>query len=412
MDVIILDHHVSEETMPPAFALVNPNRFDESSPYTYLCAAGLTFLFLTALKSRLAATHKDLPDLRGSLDLVALATVCDVVPLVGLNRAYVTQGLKIIAKQTNTGLKALLKTANIEEKIAAYHLGFILGPRINAGGRIGESDLGARLLSTHDPKTAETIAQRLETLNSERQTLESIMLEEATKQVEDNGLQQAPVICVASPTWHMGIVGIIAGRLKDLYHRPCFVIAIDDQGIGKGSGRSIPGVDLGRLAHKACADGLLINGGGHPMAAGITLRHDKLDAFKAFLKTNVDPSTEPPTISVHGALAVSGASLELIDLLDQLSPFGQENPSPNFVLTNVRVSYSSVVGNGHVRCILEGEDGYRIPAIAFREAENPLGQSLLSNDKGRPLHVLGTLKANHWQGQSSAQLLIKDVMLV
>lgn len=410
MDVIILDHHTSEKTLPPAFALVNPNRYDEASPYTYLCAAGLTFLFLTALKSRLQETFPSLPDLRGFLDLVALGTVCDVVPLIGLNRAYVSQGLKVISKQTNTGLKALFKSAAINEKASAYHLGFILGPRINAGGRIGESDLGAKLLSTDDPLLAEKISQRLEALNSERQTLEAIMLEDACKQVEEKGLHNQSVICVASDKWHMGIVGIIAGRLKDLYHRPCFAIAIDDQGIGKGSGRSIPGVDLGRLAHEACAEGLLINGGGHPMAAGITASKDRIEDFKEFLKTHIPKTDTLPTLPIHGALAISGVSLELIDLLDQLSPFGQENPSPNFVLTNVRVSYSNVVGSGHIRCILESENGHRLPAIAFREAETPLGQHLLSNEKNRPFHVVGTLKSNHWQGQSNPQFLIKDAM--
>ena len=412
MDVIVLDHHTSDKTLPPAFALVNPNRHDEPSPYTYLCAAGLTFLFLTALKSRLSKTHPTLPDLRGFLDLVALGTVCDVVPLIGLNRAYVAQGLKVLAKQANEGIKALLKTAVVEEKISTYHLGFILGPRINAGGRIGESALGVTLLSTHHTAEAEKIAERLNALNNERQTLEAIMLEDACKQVEHQGLQHQSVICVASSDWHMGIVGIIAGRLKDLYHRPCFAIAIDDQGIGKGSGRSTPGIDLGRLAHEACAEGLLINGGGHPMAAGITIAQNRIDDFKAFLKTHVPATEALPTLPVHGALAVSGVSLELIDLLDQLSPFGQENPSPNFVLTNVRASYVSVVGNGHVRCILESENGHRLSAIAFREAETPLGQYLLLNEKNRPFHVVGTLKTNHWQGQSNPQLLIKDVMKV
>lgn len=410
LDVIILDHHQSEETLPPTAALVNPNRRDETSEYTYLCAAGLAFLFVAALRQKLKGV-RETPDIRGYLDLVALGTVCDMVPLQGLNRAYVTQGLKVLQKQTNVGLKALMTVSNIQEKPSAYHLGFLLGPRINAGGRIGKADLGAELLSTEDANRAHTIATELNALNQERKALEAQMIEDAIQQVESKSILDDPVITVASPDWHVGIVGIVAGRLKEKYHRPCFAIAIDAQGIGKGSGRSVTGVDLGSLAHAARHANLLINGGGHAMAAGITIDVEKLEDFKAFLKENIPENDGTIPLDIHGAVTVSGASVDLIQTIEQLSPFGPANPTPNFVLTNVKVSYASVVGSQHVRCTLESEDHQRLTAIAFQAHDNAVGQWILDNTKTTPCHVAGTLKLNHWQGRTTAQLVIKDVMV-
>ena len=413
LDVIILDHHKSEETLPPATALVNPNRMDETSEHTYLCAAGLAFLFVAAVRQKLKEANPTatLPDIRAYLDMVALGTVCDMVPLQGLNRAYVNQGLKILQKQANVGLKALMDVSNIQEKPSPYHLGFLLGPRINAGGRIGQADLGARLLSTRDPHTAQTIAAELNELNQERKAMEAQMIEDALQQVESKNMQKDPVICVSSPDWHMGIVGIVAGRLKEKYHRPCFAIAIDDQGIGKGSGRSISGIDLGGLAHAARHAGIIINGGGHAMAAGITVEADKLEDFKEFLKEHIPADEGDTSLDIHGAVTVSGASVELIETIEQLSPFGPANPTPNFVLTNVRVSYASVVGSNHVKCTLESEDKKRLNAIAFQAHEEPVGQWIMDNTKTTPCHVAGTLKLNHWQGRTTAQLIIKDVMV-
>jgi len=416
MDVIVLDHHMSEETLPPAFALVNPNRRDETSPYTYLCAVGLTFLFVAALHSRLKKTgvfpslFPALPDIRSYLDLVALGTVCDMVPLIGLNRAYVTQGLKVLHKQFNGGLKALMRITETAEKPSAYHLGFIFGPRINAGGRIGQSDLGATLLSTKDQEEAESIASTLHTLNLERQLLEAQMMEEAFAQVEEGQLQNQPIICVASPNWHMGIVGIVAGRIKEKYNKPCFVIAIDEQGIGKGSGRSIAGVNLGGLAHKARQEGILINGGGHAMAAGITVEAHRIEALKAFLVCNIALNDDPHTLDIHGSLTVSGASLDLIHSVEQLAPFGSSNPTPLFVIPHVRIIYASVVGTNHVRCTLESEDGKKLAAMAFQAQTSEIGPYLLSAERHHLHHVAGTLHVNQWQGRTSPQLMIKDVM--
>ena len=410
MDVIILDHHGTDTTLPPAFALVNPNRPDDPSPHTYLCAAGLTFLFLTALRRKLTPLRSDLPDLRSLLDLVALATICDVVPLIGLNRAYVTQGLKVLSKRRNIGLQALLEIIQLQEKPTAYHLGFSLGPRINAGGRIGEADLGARLLSTQDPLEAQTLAQRLENLNQERQILETQIMEEALHQVESQGLAQNAIICVSSPTWHMGIVGIVASRLKERYHRPCFAIAIDENGIGKGSGRSIPGVDLGDLARRARQEGLLINGGGHSMAAGITLSLDKKEAFIAFLASHIQTASLTPSFMVHSSLSLAGASLEFLEMVECLSPFGPSNPAPHFVFPYVKIAYARIVGKGHIKCTLKGEDGTSLEAMAFQAENTPLEPILLSNQRNTPYHVAGTLRTNTWQGRTTVELTIKDIM--
>jgi single-stranded-DNA-specific exonuclease len=412
MDVIVLDHHMSEETLPPAYALVNPNRRDETSPYTYLCAAGLAFLFVAAIQKRLKETGftQQLPDLRGYLDLVALGTVCDMVPLVGLNRAYVKQGLKVLHKQTNTGLKTLMQIAEVAERPSAYHLGFLLGPRINAGGRIGQSNLGATLLSTKDTYHAQTIAETLHQLNKERQLMEAQMIEEAMAQVEDNNLHQQSVICVASNTWHMGIVGIVAGRIKERYNKPCFVIAIDEQGVGKGSGRSVAGVNLGALAHTARSAGILVNGGGHAMAAGITVDASKIDTFREFLFDNISSKTESDILDVHGSLTISGASLDLIDSMEQLAPFGSSNPTPLFVIPHVRIAYANVVGTNHVKCTLESEDGKKLAAMAFQALETEVGQCLLSGERRGLYHVVGTLNANQWQGRVTPQFIIKDIM--
>lgn len=412
LDVIILDHHMSEEELPPATALVNPNRQDETSEYTYVCAAGLAFLFIAALQQKLRDTTPEskLPDLRSYLDLVALGTICDMVPLKGLNRAYVTQGLKVLRKGTNVGLKALMDVSNVQEKPNTYHLGFLLGPRINAGGRIGQADLGAQLLSTDDPALAQTIAAELNDLNQERRAMEATITEEAFTQIKEKNLHKDSVICVASTEWHVGIVGIVSGRIKEHYNKPCFVIAIDEHSIGKGSGRSVPGFDLGALAHAARHEGLLINGGGHAMAAGITIESDKIDAFKDFLVENIPAEDETSFLDIHGSVTVSGASVDLIESIDQLSPFGPSNPTPNFMLTNMRVTYADVVGQNHVRCTLESEDKKRLSAIAFQAEETEVGKWLLANQKKAACHVVGTLQANHWQGRTTAQLVIKDVM--
>jgi len=412
MDVIVLDHHMSEETLPPAYALVNPNRRDETSPYTYLCAAGLAFLFVVGLQKKLKETGliQHLPDLRGYLDLVALGTVCDMVPLVGLNRAYVKQGLKVLHKQTNNGLKTLMQIAEVAERPSAYHLGFILGPRINAGGRIGQSNLGATLLSTKDTHHAHSIAETLHHLNKERQLMEAQMIEEAMAQVEDNHLHQDAAICVASNNWHMGIVGIVAGRIKERYNKPCFVIAIDDQGMGKGSGRSVAGVNLGALAHSARSAGILINGGGHAMAAGITVDASKIEPFREFLLSNIALGDEGNILDIHGSLTISGASLDLIASMEQLAPFGSSNPTPLFMIPHVRIAYASVVGNSHVRCMLESEDGKKMAAMAFQAQETEVGRCLLSAERRTLYHVVGTLNANQWQGRISPQFIIKDIM--
>ena len=418
IDVIVVDHHVSEPRLPKAVAFVNPNRFDEKTPHRELAAVGVAFLLIVALNRRLRAEgwfkQRDEPDLLGALDLVALGTVCDVVPLIGVNRALVRQGLKVMARRANIGLAALADVAGVDERPTAYHLGFVLGPRANAGGRVGEAGLGARLLATDDREEARGIAERLDAYNRERRATEEQVREEAFAQVEGMKDVSGPLI-VAGEGWHPGIIGIVASRLVERYHRPALVIALDgDQGkgsVGKGSGRSIPGVALGPEIIAARQAGLLAAAGDHAMAAGFTVRRQRLDEFRAFLGERLAPhlaAVDPvPSLGIDGALTLGGATRELLAILDKVGPFGAGNAEPRFAFRLIRVVRADIVGDGHVRCVLADSGGGRMKGIAFRSADRALGRALLGKG-GEPLHVAGRLRADDWKGRRGVQIQLDD----
>ena len=415
LSVIVVDHHIAEPRLPTATAVVNPNRLDDDSGLGQLAAVGVTFLLLVALNRTLReAGHYDStcpePDLLVLLDLVALGTVCDVVPLIGLNRALTVQGLKVMAGRGNIGLAALSDSAGLDQAPTAYHAGYLLGPRVNAGGRVGESSLGIRLLSTSDRDAADAIAAHLGELNKERQAIEADVLDAALAQIEARGETPAPVLIAAGMGWHAGVVGIVASRLKERYACPAIVIAVAD-GEGRASCRSIAGVDIGAAVTAARQAGLLINGGGHAMAAGFTVAEDQLEALGAFLLERLAPSVaaarQAASLGIDGALTVEGATLELVEELAQVGPFGSGNAEPRMVITSARIVSAKVVGNGHVRCILAGATGKRLTAIAFRAAGEELGHMLLSASEG-PLHIAGNLRINRWRERDDVQLIIQD----
>lgn len=414
LDIIVLDHHLSLATLPPTAALINPNRIDETSPLKTLCAAGLAFVFLVAFHRhiRLNGYFKDKaePDLRQYLDLVALGTVCDVMPLTGLNRAFVSQGLKVMHRRNNLGIKALADLATVDDVPTAYHLGFVIGPRINAGGRVGKADLGSRLLTTTDTLEAQRIAQELDLFNRERQTIEALVLEQAMEEIERHNYHHNPVILVSGDNWHPGVIGIVAGRLKERYHRPaCVVGYIDD--LGKGSGRSINGVNLGAAMHQACSKGLLLHGGGHAMAAGFSVARDQYQAFYDFLNESLSSAVSAiePTLELDAQLTVAGAIPELLQQLKRLEPYGSGNPTPRFCLKEVQIRYVEKVGLNHLRCQLLGADGSKIKGMAFRAVDTPLGDFLQKYSK-TPVNVAGTLKLDNWLGRSEVVCFIDDIM--
>ena len=416
LDVIVVDHHVAEPLLPRAAAVVNPNRLDEASPHGSLAAVGVAFLLVVSVNRALrqagwyAAAGRAEPDLLGWLDLVALGTVCDVVPLTGLNRALVAQGIRVARRNANRGIAALAAIAGIKEPVDAYHLGFVLGPRVNAGGRVGASDLGARLLATDDPALAAELAQRLDAHNRERREIEARTLAAAIAMIEASP-QAAVLTFAAAAGWHPGVIGIVASRLRERYERPALVIALDG-GIGRGSGRSIPGVALGPAVIAARQTGLLINGGGHAMAAGFTVAADKLDALREFLVerlgNGLDQQSLVPELIVDGALSAAAAQTELIGHIDRLAPFGAANPEPRFVFPALRVLHTQTVGGAHLRCgLADPFDGARLPAIAFQAAETPLGR-FLAETRGAAIHIAGHLRRDTWRGGDAVQLVIDD----
>ncbi|MGV0910193.1 single-stranded-DNA-specific exonuclease RecJ [Martelella sp. FOR1707] len=417
VDVVVIDHHQVGVDLPECAALVNPNREDDLSGQGHLCAAGVVFLVLVAAHRALRQAgdmRAGRIDLLSWLDLVALATVCDVVPLKGLNRAYVVKGLIIARSLANPGLAALFKRAGLAGPVTPYHLGFLIGPRINAGGRIGDAALGSRLLTVDDTEEAEAIAERLDQLNRERQAIEAAMLQEAEADAiaEFGDGSGAGVIVTARQGWHPGIVGLLASRLKDRFGRPAFAIAFDANGRGTGSGRSISGFDLGRMVRLAVEQGLLVKGGGHAMAAGLTVTREKLSALRAFFEDHARDAVEAlaadAVLKIDGALSASGATLDLIDRLEAAGPYGSGHPQPVFALPQHRVRDARVIGaGGHVKVRLESAEGTALDGIAFRAADKPLGELLLGS-RGRSLHVAGTLAGDHWQGQRRVQLRIID----
>jgi single-stranded-DNA-specific exonuclease len=418
VDVVVVDHHKCSAELPRAAALVNPNRLDEgviAAGHGHLAAVGVAFLLavatVRALRKRGWFDTRREPDLFSLLDLVALGTVADVAALHGLNRALVAQGLKVMAKRENVGMSALIDASRLARAPTCSDLGFALGPRINAGGRVGESTLGVRLLTTLDPDEARDIAAQLSRLNDERRAIEHEVQEAAEAQIASQ--HNRAVLVVAGRGWHPGVIGIVAGRIKEKTGKPALVIALDDEaGHGKGSGRSIPGVDLGAAIIAAREEGLLVAGGGHAMAAGLTIAPDKLaslaDWLDARLGRDVAAAGESRALLLDLALAPGGLTPELVTTLDHAGPFGMGWPGPKVAVGPVRLVKAEIVGNDHVRVIASGPDGGRIKAIAFRSAESDMGQALLHAAQGRRLWLAGRAKIDDWGARPQAELLLDD----
>lgn len=416
VDVLVIDHHLSDHALPASTALVNPNRPDDISGLGYLCAAGVTFMVLVAV-NRALRTRGDtgLPDLLRLLDLVALATVCDVVPLVGLNRAFVVRGLEVARRGDNRGMAALALAARLSGPMNPYHLGFLIGPRINAGGRIGNAALGTELLTVDDEHHALAIALRLDELNTERQRIEVEAVEEAAAvaELEIGSGEGPPVLVLASANWHPGVAGLIAARLRERFERPVFAIALQPDGTGTGSGRSMPGVDLGRAVIEAVEQGLIARGGGHAMAAGITIKPGQLGGFRSFLATAlasaVGVARAATALKVDAAVTARGASLDLVHDLERAGPYGAGNPGPVFAFPSHRARFAQVVGKGgHVSFALTSPDGARLKAIAFRAAGTAIGDALL-RETDADLHFAGSLAIDHYQGREQVQFRLADI---
>jgi single-stranded-DNA-specific exonuclease len=415
IDVIIADHHVAEPALPAALAVINPNRLDENSAHRTLAAVGVVYLLVIATNRVLRrrgwfGAPRPEPDLLQWLDLVALGTICDVVALTGLNRALAAQGLKVMGRRSNLGLKTLCDVARVSERVEAYHAAFLLGPRVNAGGRVGRSDLGARLLATDDPVLAGALAQQLDTYNEERRALEAEVQEAAIRQADAQAADNPHLLFLAGTGWHPGVIGIVAGRLKERYQRPVCVIALEG-GVGKASGRSVAGLHLGQAIIAAREAGLVLKGGGHAMAAGFEVREQMIGALHAFIaarfKDDLDGTPLVPTLLIDGALQARAATPGLIATVEHLAPFGAGNAEPRFVFPAQRVVAADVVGSEHVRCVLTGPDGGRLKAIAFRAAGEELGRALLAG-KAAALHIAGRLKLDSWQGTDRVQIQIED----
>ncbi|ESR23312.1 single-stranded-DNA-specific exonuclease RecJ [Lutibaculum baratangense] len=417
MDVVVADHHQMGEALPPAVAVVNPNRQDDLSGQGHLAAVGVVFLLVVAVNRALRQAGwyhgRREPELLSWLDLVALGTVADVVPLVGLNRAFVRKGLIALRRRQFVGLTALCESARITSPIDCYHLGFLLGPRINAGGRIGDSGLGVSLLLCEDPDEAATISSTLEELNRDRQEIERRILDEALAMLGEPPGEGGPnvVIAHADEDWHPGVLGLVATRVKDRFRRPAFAVAFDGSGQGTGSGRSVPGVDLGAIVRAAVAEGLLVKGGGHGMAAGVTLRRDRLEEFRSFADARAAEGLAAGAsgdLEVDAPITAAAASVEAIRRLEAAGPYGQGSPDPVVALPAHRLSFAEATEHGHVRCQLTSPDGTRLKAIAFRAMEGDLGPALMAA-RGDDLHAAGTLRIDSWGGRETPSLQLRDV---
>jgi len=422
LDVIVVDHHKAESTLPDVAALINPNRLDDESGQGQLAAVGVAFMLAVEVNKQLRDAgwfnaNRAEPDLRLLLDIVALGTVCDVVPLTGVNRALVTQGLKVMAQRRNVGITALADVGRVSEAPGTYHAGFILGPRVNAGGRVGEAGLGARLLATDNAMEAQQIAEKLDQYNNDRRVIEAEVLKDALEQVETAvGIEGAPdtVVIACGEGWHAGVIGIVASRLKDKYRLPTLVIALEN-GEGKGSARSISGVDLGAAVIDAQHKGLLIKGGGHAMAAGLTVAADKVDELSVFLRYHmrsaVAKAATTQALKIDTVIALSGATADLIDDIERVGPFGAGNPSPHFAIPEVDLIKADRVGENHLRCIFKSKDGSSIKAMAFRQADEPMGM-ILQTGIGRRFHIAGKLKKDTWAGGGKVEITLDDVALI
>ena len=414
-DVIILDHHQSEIKLPPALAIVNPNRFDDKSELNYLCAAGVCFMFLIALNKRLRDQNWFLnntikePDLMSVLDLVSLGTVCDVVPLIGLNRAIVYQGLKILKKKKNLGLKTLIEVCKIEHNITTHDLGYVLGPRINAGGRVGKSTHGANLLLNQNSKNAFKLSVDLNTYNKERQILETKLLNKILNTDHENS--KDPVIILYGENWHEGIIGIIAARIKEKYNKPTIIISVNGN-IGKGSGRSIQGFDLGSTIIGAVQSTLLEKGGGHKMAAGFTIDMNNIIKFKEYVfrkfkSINID-LTEKKNYYFDTEIAPSAMNIEFFEKINSLAPFGSGNSEPRFIIRDVKLVNSRIVGEKHIKTVFVGADTTTLKGISFNSVETDLGSYLLQKNI-KPFDIAGKLSLNEWRGQRNVEFIIDDI---
>jgi single-stranded-DNA-specific exonuclease len=417
IDVIVLDHHQSDVRLPEACAIVNPNRYDDTSKLNYLCAAGVCFMFLVALNKKLRDEKwfeinkiKE-PNILNFLDLVSLATVCDVVPLIGLNRAIVKQGLKVLKKRSNLGLKTLYDLCQIESQPTTYDLGFALGPRINAGGRVGKSSHGVNLLISDDPKKTYQIALDLEKYNQERKTIEFILSEKIHSEVKN--FHNYPVLVLSGNNWHEGIIGIVAARIKEKYNKPTILISLDNK-LGKGSARSVFGFDIGKQIIKASQLGILKKGGGHKMAGGFTIEKEKIDLFREFLiknfiKTKID-SSENLNIHLDSVIAPSALNEEFYENINSLGPFGSGNSEPKFVIENLRVIRSDIIKNNHIKLLLCGKDGSVFKSFAWNAINSPL-ESFLNKKNNKNFSAAGKLKLNEWRGKKNIEFIIEDIAL-
>ena len=414
VDVIVLDHHQSEIKLPKAFSIINPNRLDDKSNLQYLCAAGVTFIFLVSLNRNLRLidwfkkNKKDEPNLLNYLDLVSLGTVCDVVPLVGLNRAIVKQGLKILKTKSNLGLKTLFDICKVETSPSIYHLGYVLGPRINAGGRVGKCSHGANLLLNSDPKETFKLATELDQFNKERQMLEKDLLSKILKEFKDD--IKNPVLIIIGDNFHEGVIGIVAARLKDKFNKPVIIISKNNK-IGKASARSIIGFDIGSVILAATQENILIKGGGHKMAGGFSIDISNIDRFKEFVfnkfkKTNINLLTQKPLL-LDTKISTSAVNLEFYKKVNILSPFGSGNPEPKFFIEGLKSVNSKIVGEKHIKSVLIGPDGSSIKTIAFNAVENELGAYLLK--KKILFNIAGKLSLNEWRGQKNVEFIIDDI---
>jgi single-stranded-DNA-specific exonuclease len=415
MDMVVVDHHLQINLPPENCILINPNRLDESSEYGYLCAAGLAFLLIAGLHARMRklGRYEKEPDIFSLLDLVALGTVCDVMPLTGLNRAYVSQGLRVMSKNRNAGMEALIATAKLKNLPDVYALGYVLGPRINAGGRIGKSDLGVRLLTEDNYNEALALAEQLERLNDERRALTNVMLDEANVQAkfQDN----SPILVVTGENWHQGVIGIIAGRVKELYDKPCFAIAFEN-GRGKGSARSIAGFDLGGVITRAKQLGIVTEGGGHAMAAGFSMLPENLEKLREFLAAEISPESRNKNIlNFDGIISPDGLSEHLAEHIDKLGPYGSGNPIPRLIMSNAKITFIRQVGEGHLKMSIASADAVsinsKVQAVAFRSIGTELGDFLQGNI-GTPINLAGRAAWNNWNGRKSLEFHIEDVARV
>lgn len=409
-DVVVLDHHLGGETLPDCHAVVNPNRQDETGDLAHLCAAAVVFLMLVEVNRQLREDGTQGPDLMAMLDLVALATVADVAPLIGVNRALVRQGLKVMARRDRPGIVALSDISRMDTAPNSYHLGFLLGPRVNAGGRIGKADLGARLLSTPDMHEAKAMAERLDQLNTERRDIEASVRAAAMAQAEERGLH-APLVWAAGENWHPGVVGIVASRLKEATNRPAIVIGFDEDGIGKGSGRSVSGIDLGASIQRLASEGLLVKGGGHKMAAGLTVERDKLEPamerLSALLAQQGADRIGPSDLKLDGMLMPGAASIDLVNQLETAGPFGASAPAPRFAFPDVEIRFAKRIGDSHLKVTFGDGLNARLEAICFGAFDTDLGPAL-ENHKGARFHLAGRLDINTWGGRQTVQLRLED----